>query len=163
MALTESEKNLRPETIREEIVQRVEKLLENKESSPDFKCGALDLETTKFYEWEDRPVIDEESEPLTIKGKGRILLIEIEGEGISVQLRVAPAGGEPRERQVYNLDLHEGGETELITCIDKPVGVSSGNEPAPMFPYNLETREASVGTLQAFSKFLEQGKAAPQK
>ncbi len=157
MESTEFEENLNPEVIKQEIAQKVGKVFEREQSFNGKKYGALDLQASALTEWKDRPVIDETKEPLIVKGDVRIILIENEGKGTSIQLHIAPEGEQPRVRQVYILNLPKEKKPELITYIDKPVG-PVGDVPAPMLPFNMETTEASAKTLQAFSKFLEQGK-----
>jgi hypothetical protein len=158
MELTETGENLNPESIKQEINQKVDKVLQDEQSFNGTRYGALDLEAASFYEWEDRPVVDKNSEPLKIKGDVRIVLIATEGIGKSVQLHVTPEGGQPRERQVYILNLPEAERPKLTTYINKPVGELPGDEPAPMAPFNMKTTEVSVKTLQTFNKFLEKGK-----
>lgn len=45
------------------------------------------------------------------------------------------------------------------SALDRPVGSSFGDEPAPLLPFGLTRVEATVDTLQAFSYFLDQAKS----
>lgn len=167
-------------TLRTVIETKVDRLLEEEERfRSGNKYNGLDLPASALDEWLDRPTISGSIEPFVPREDIRIILIDQIAQETrtrkrhflktveeitrtsafkNIQLHIAPLGEAPRVKYVYNLILVEAKPAELSYYMDRPVGVSLGDEPAPMMPFGMNRMEATLDTLKAFNLFLEQAK-----
>lgn len=168
------------QALRADLETKVEQLLASEQRFANGnKYGTLDLAASALAEWQDRPVIPGSIEPLVPRENLRIILIDQIAREIktrkrrflrivklvtttpafkNIQLHITPLREAPRVRYVYDLILVEGKPEELSYYMDKPAGISVGDEPAPMLPFGTRRMEATINTLQVFNKFLDQAK-----
>lgn len=177
--MRENERELR-ESLQTEINAKVERLLESEQRfSGGNRYSGLDLPASTLEQWQERPTISGGIEPVVPREDIRIILIDQIAKEVrtrkrhflktveevirtpafkNIQLHIAPVGEAPRVKYVYNLILIEGKSAELSYYMDRPLGFSIGEEPAPLMPFGMSRIEADSGTLQAFNHFLDEAK-----
>lgn len=181
--MKENERELR-DSLRAEVDAKVDRLLQSEQRfSSGNKYGGLDLPTSALEQWQDRPAIAEGIEPLLPRDDIRVILVDQIAREVrtrkrrflktveevtttpafkNIQLHIAPEGEVPRVRYVYNLILVEGKPAELSYYMDRPVGFSFGDEPAPLMPFGMNRVEATSDILQTFNRFLDEAKPLAQ-